>query len=144
MTGEGAARTGGCLCGAVRFDAVPEKPEIDACHCSRCRRWSGGVFLSVPCGTSLDLRGGDALGVHRMSDYGERLFCRTCGSSIAWRMQDGSMSAVAFQAFDDQSGLVFAEEIFIDDKPPHYSFANETRKLTGAQVMAQFANEQGA
>ncbi len=142
--GEGAARAGGCLCGAVRFDAVPVRPEMDVCHCGKCRRWSGGVFMAVPCGASLRIHDEEALGVFRSSDYGERLFCRICGSSIAWRLQDETMSAVSLQAFDDQRGLAFVEEIFIDDKPPQYSFANDTRKLTGAQVMAQFANEQGA
>jgi len=142
--GEGPIRTGGCLCGAVRFEAVPSKLEMDVCHCSMCRRWSGGAFMAVPCGNSLSFTLSGGLAVFRSSDYGERLFCKACGSSIAWRMQDGSAAAVSMQAFDDAEGFVFAEEIFVDDKPDTYAFANHTRKLTGAEVMAQFANEQGA
>lgn len=137
-----ARRTGGCLCGAVRLSAVPAKLEMDVCHCSRCRRWSGGVFMAIPCEPGIEFEG--PVGSFQSSDYGERLFCTACGSTLAWRMLDGSMIAVSMHAFDDTSGFVFAEEIFIDDKPPHYSFANDTRKLTGAEVMAQFAANQGA
>ncbi|WP_062116361.1 GFA family protein [Aureimonas sp. AU40] len=143
MTGEGM-RSGGCLCGAVRFLARPARPEMDVCHCGFCRRWSGGTFMAVPCEGDFELTQSATLGIYRSSAYGERLFCKTCGSSLAWRMQDGSMHAVSFQAFDDQEGFHFAEEIFVDEKPTHYAFANDTRKLTGADVMAQFANEQGA
>lgn len=117
---------------------------MDACHCGMCRRWSGGVFMAVPCGSDFEFVHATTLGVYRSSDYGERLFCRECGSSLVWRLQDGSHHAVSFQALDDQTGLVFVEEIFIDEKPEHYDFANTTRKLTGATVMAQFQNEQGA
>lgn len=143
MGGDGP-RTGGCLCGSVRLSAVPEKLEMDVCHCSMCRRWSGGVFMAVPCGTRVDFDEAATLGVYRSSDYGERLFCKVCGSTLGWRMADGSSTMVSMQAFDDTRGFVFADEIFIDQKPPHYSFANETRMVTGAEIMAQFANEQGA
>ncbi len=141
--GEGA-RAGGCLCGGVRFLASPAKPEMDVCHCGICRRWSGGAFMAVGCAGEFELTASATLGIYRSSAYGERLFCKSCGSSLVWRMQDGSMHAVSLQAFDDQDGFTFAEEIFFDEKPQTYDFANATRKLTGADVMAQFANEQGA
>jgi hypothetical protein len=140
--GEQDARTGGCLCGAVRFSATLAKPEIDACHCGMCRRWSGGVFLSVPAST-LSVDNEDALGIFASSDYGERVFCRHCGTSLFWRMRDGSHAVVSMQALDDQSGLTFVEEIFIDDKPAAYAFANPTRKLTGAQFMEKVAEQTG-
>ena len=37
--------TGGCICGAVRFEAKPESDEMGVCHCGFCRRWSGVVSL---------------------------------------------------------------------------------------------------
>ncbi|MFD2235867.1 GFA family protein [Aureimonas populi] len=142
--GEECRRAGACLCGSVRLSAIPSKLEMDVCHCSMCRRWSGGTFMAVPCGDSLEFESAGTLGVYRSSDYAERLFCTACGSTLAWRMSDGSSAAVAMHVFTDTEGFVFAEEIFIDEKPPHYSFANDTRKLTGAEVMAQFASQQGA
>ncbi len=131
-----APRSGGCLCGAVRMTATPSRLEMDVCHCSRCRRWSGGVFMTIPCEADASFEG--AVGAFRSSDYGERLFCTECGSTLAWRMLDGSMTAVSMQAFDDISGFAFTGEIFIDEKPAIYSFAEKTHKMTGAEVFAQF------
>ncbi|WP_062229272.1 GFA family protein [Aureimonas frigidaquae] len=135
---------GGCLCGAVRFTATPAKLEMDVCHCGMCRKWSGGVFMCVPCGTDVAVEDGASLKSFASSQWGERVFCGNCGTSLFWRMQDGSATMVSLHAFDDGTPFRFAEEIFIDEKPGLYAFANDTRKLTGAQVMAAFASGQGS
>ncbi|MBO6755559.1 MAG: GFA family protein [Roseibium sp.] len=134
--------SGGCLCGAVRFAAVPDKTEMGVCHCSMCRRWTGGTFMAVGCGQSVELDGEDALGVYRSSDYGERVFCSKCGSTLFWRMADGSHTSVSAQAFDDPSVFDFTTEIFVDEQPANYAFANKTRKMTGPEVFAYFAKKQ--
>lgn len=39
--------TGGCMCGAVRYD-ISERPMFGAlCHCDRCRPQSGSAFSTV-------------------------------------------------------------------------------------------------
>lgn len=135
-------KTGGCLCGAVRFSAKAGA-HMDVCHCGMCRRWSGGVFMGVPV-EDLKIEDEAALGVYRSSDYGERVFCKSCGSSLFWRMQDGSAAVASLQAFDDPSGIVFAEEIFVDDKPATYDFANDTAKLTGAEFIARMSGQEAS
>jgi hypothetical protein len=71
-------RTGTCLCGAVTFTA-DIKPKISACHCGMCRKWTGGVFLTVQ---ARDVRftGEDAIATYTSSDWAERGFCSRCGS----------------------------------------------------------------
>lgn len=141
--GEASRASGGCLCGAVRYSAVPEKPEMDVCHCRMCRRWSGGVFMSVPC-NDLAIEDERALGRYVSSQWAERLFCRECGTSLFWRFQDDESGhvAIAFQSFDDLAPVSFAEEIFIDEKPALYAFAGERRRKTGAQVIAEIEAQQ--
>ena len=39
-------RTGGCLCGAVRYRVTAEPLHATHCHCSMCRRASGAAFLT--------------------------------------------------------------------------------------------------
>lgn len=138
----GAALSGQCLCGAVTFTATPEAEEMTVCHCAMCRRWSGGAFTVVSCGSKVEVADESRLGVYVSSDWGERCFCKTCGSTLFWRMRDRSHIAVSIQAFEDPGAFAFTSEIFIDEKPASYDFANPTKKLTGAEVFAQFEAQQ--
>lgn len=135
----GERLSGRCLCGAVTFTAVP-RGGMHACHCESCRRWSGGVYLSVEC-EDVQVADPAALGVHDSSEWAERRFCKSCGSSLIWAMKDGSGSAVSIQAFDDPAAFAFADEIFIESKPCNYDFAGDRPRRTGEEVMAQFAGE---
>lgn len=137
---EAEALPGKCLCGAVTFTAVPVVREMTSCHCSICRKWSGGAFLAVMC-DNLKIDNEDALGKYESSEHGERLFCKTCGSNMFWRFKDGSANIVCIQAFDDPSAFEFTTEIFVDEKPANYSFAEETHKLTGAEFKAAIAGD---
>lgn len=139
--GQATSRSGGCLCGAVRFTARPAKAEMGVCHCGMCRRWSGGTFMAVDCGTSVEIEDESQLGVYVSSDWGERVFCKSCGSTLFWRMRDGSDTVVSAQAFDEPGDFRFASEIFTDEQPPKYAFANETRRLTGPEFIALVAGE---
>ena len=132
--------SGRCLCGAVTFTAVPVHG-MHACHCERCRRWSGGVYLGVDCGDSVEVTGAQALTAYESSDWAERQFCRTCGASLFWRLKSGGMTVVSAQAFDDPSVFAFASEIYVDAKPDNYAFAGDRVRLTGAEVEARFASE---
>ncbi|NND49564.1 MAG: GFA family protein [Rhizobiales bacterium] len=145
MSGAAEKLAGGCLCGAVRFSATPEKREIAACHCSICRKYGGGPWLGVECGGTVEVEDPSKLGVYRTSDWAERCHCKTCGTHLFYRLvgQGVEYYVVSAGTFDDLSGFEFTQEIFIDDKPAHYTFANETSKMTGAEVFAAFAASQG-
>jgi hypothetical protein len=131
--------TGGCLCGAVRFTAAPAKREIGVCHCGMCRRWSAGPFLALECGATLEVEDTTNLGVYRSSEWAERCFCKVCGASLFYRLVGKDFHAVSAEAFDDREGFVLASQIFIDEKPGYYDFANKTHTMTGAEVFAAFA-----
>jgi hypothetical protein len=105
---------------------------------------SGGISLSVKCTAPLVFEDDTKLRVFKSSEWGERLFCGECGSSLAWRMQDGSMAFITTGTLDDASKVKFASQIFIDQKPDYYSFAEDTHNMTGAEVMAEFAEGEDA
>tara|TARA_B100000989_G_C19413600_1_gene415450 strand:+ start:544 stop:843 length:300 start_codon:yes stop_codon:yes gene_type:complete len=81
------------------------------------------------------------LGVYAASPWGERCFCKQCGSSLFWRMKDGSFHAVSLAALEDANDFSFHSEIFIDEKPAYYSFAGERLCMTGAEVFAAISGE---
>lgn len=135
-------KSGGCLCGAVRYTALVAEPHMDVCHCGMCRRWSGGTFMAVSA-QELKIEDDTQLGVYKSSDWAERLFCKSCGTSLFWRMtQGGDFLAASFQSLDDTAGFSFTSEIFIDEKPDLYSFAGARARKTGAQVIAEFGGGQ--
>lgn len=139
MATKGDTLSGRCLCGAVRFSFEPAKPEVGVCHCSMCRRWSSGPFFAHDHEGPVAFEGAESIGVYKSSEWGERAFCKTCGTLLYWRLSGAEHFALSAGTFDDQSGLKFVAEIFVDEKPAYYDFANETNKMTGAEVMAAFA-----
>ena len=40
--------------------------------------------------------------------------------------------------FKDDQDLVFKGQVFIDEKPHYYNFAEKTQNLTGAELFAKF------
>lgn len=130
---------GQCLCGAVRVEATIGAREMGACHCSMCRRWSGGVFLAVEC-QSVSVENAAALGVYSSSEWGERCFCKACGSTVMWRSKDGAHFAVSAQLFNNPSSFTLASQIFIDEKPTSYSFAEATKTMTGPEFIAMITS----
>ena len=132
--------TGGCLCGAVRFAAVPKETDFGICHCSMCRRWSAGPFFALECGDTLEIEDDSKLGVYRSSEWAERAFCKVCGTPLFYRLIDRDFYAVSVEAFDDRGGFSMNSQIFIDERPNYYDFANKTKMMTGAEVFAAFAS----
>lgn len=76
---------------------------------------------------------------HRPSEWGERLVCGTCGSTLSWKMQGKPISYLAVGLLDDQSGLSVTEEIFVDHRPAWLPpFAGATQS-TEAEELAKLA-----
>jgi len=73
--------SGGCHCGAVRFEAEIGDPPVPAldCNCSICRM-TGFLHIIVPHGRLELLTGRDSLTSYRFgTGAAEHLFCRQCG-----------------------------------------------------------------
>jgi hypothetical protein len=79
------AFSGGCMCGSLRYAA---RDRIDAgyCHCRMCQRSSGApvlAWVSFPAQAFAYESGSPA--VYRSSDHGQREFCPSCGTQVAFR-----------------------------------------------------------
>ena len=131
-------KTGHCLCGAVHVAAHLVSRGVGACHCTMCQRWTGGPFLALACTPETVFSGEDNITVFSSSEWAERGFCKHCGSPLFYRLKSDGSYYVPVGLFDDHDGLRFATEIFVDRKPAFYSFAEETKKMTEAEVMAMY------
>lgn len=80
--------------------------------------------------------------VYSSSDWAERGFCAQCGSHLFYRLKEGEFYAIPVGLLGDEGQpWSLVTEVFIEERPSFYSFANHTRKLTGAEVFAQHESE---
>lgn len=95
---------GGCLCGAVRYEADEPPYKVGYCHCRMCQKSSGapvavGVFFHED---ALRFTAGTPK-YYRSSANVERGFCEHCGSRLIYRpLKSGAMS-VEIGSLDDPS-----------------------------------------
>lgn len=127
--------TGKCLCGAVRYTAKLENRNVSACHCRMCRQWSAGPMLGIFSST-IKIEDETHLGVYQSSEWAERVFCNKCGTPLYYHLLGKDFYEISAETLDDKSGLVLDTEIFVDEKPSYYHFANATKKMTGAEIIA--------
>lgn len=133
--------TGKCLCGAVEVRAVNVATKLHACHCDMCRKWAGSANLSVDCGTEVTFQGEEYVGIYQSSEWAERGFCKQCGTHLFYKLIEQGQYMLPVGLFDDDHSFDFAQQIFVDEKPDYYTFANHTVNLTGEEVIAQFSKE---
>jgi hypothetical protein len=70
-------RTGGCLCGAVRYTLEGEPFHVGRCHCGDCRKESGSTY-TIYGQWPID----DFSVEGEYASYEGRCFCPRCGSSL--------------------------------------------------------------
>ena len=130
---------GKCICEEVTFDVELENHKISACHCSICRKQTSGIIMTmnIKPGT-LKFIMSESLSIYKSSSWGERGFCKTCGTNLFWRTQDHSycnINVFSLELEKIENNIEFTQELFIDKKPNFYSFCNETKKLTEAEII---------
>ncbi|WP_095012860.1 GFA family protein [Tsuneonella mangrovi] len=107
-------KTGGCLCGAVRYSFTGEPLMQAVCHCKNCQRQSGSgwsMLVGLP-KAAVEIEGE----VTTYTDHGTsgdevyRQFCPTCGSPVFTRVpSQPDMIFIKAGTFDDTSD--FAPQI---------------------------------
>lgn len=72
-----ATYRGGCLCGAVRYEAQGEPYRVGLCHCADCRKATGGFAMPYGYWRIADFSLEGQLATHE-----GRSFCPACGSRV--------------------------------------------------------------
>lgn len=109
---------GGCLCGGIRYEISGAIPPGAHCHCSMCRRASGApvvTWVSLPIDAFRVTRG--TLARYRSSPHGERRFCPTCGSQIAfWSAKTADEIDVTVATLDDADAHPPDHHVYAGDR----------------------------
>jgi hypothetical protein len=77
-------RTGGCLCGAVKYEVRGEPFQSGLCHCTTCRKLTGSSFSA-----SANWRSDQFRMTGELRTYERRSFCPNCGSRLFYLYDDG-------------------------------------------------------
>jgi hypothetical protein len=117
--------SGGCLCGAVRYEINDKLRDIVNCHCSKCRKFHGnyGAYTSIKY-TSLTLMEQRGLKWYQsITDETPNVyrgFCTECGSSLFWHPRDQERIAVAAGSLDDPIKLETIGHVWISQLGDYY------------------------
>ena len=121
--------SGGCACGAIRYESTAEPVLMLHCHCSDCQRSSGGPFSSfvvVPTEAFKLLKGSPRFHDSPSEAGGKthRGFCPDCGSPIQV-MTDSQPDIVAIRtaSLDDPSWFSVQMDVWTSDAHP-WDFMN--------------------
>jgi hypothetical protein len=139
--------TGGCMCGAVRYELRSDPFDCGWCHCRTCQLNSGApamAFASVKDGDWVMTGGESAVRTIRSSSFGHRSFCGECGTPLHVQV-DHQPETVDFSivTLDDPNAVAPEFHIFWgskvgwfnpgDDLPKHTKFRPDTRGLEGTE-----------
>jgi hypothetical protein len=105
----GLPLTGGCGCGAVRFEVDAPLVSASWCHCTRCQRRTGtpaSAQARVAPGSFRVVSGEEHVRAYRPEGGFAKVFCGECGSAL-WSESpdDPEVKSVRLGAFDGDPGI---------------------------------------
>ncbi len=121
MSTEDSPTTGGCLCGAVRYEISVPAIDVLYCHCRRCQMHTGGQIsagASFPKNAVRFTRGEPK---YYSSPIAKRGFCANCGSSLIFSRLTAGRSDWVFvllSGLDNPESFVPTWHVGIESQMP--------------------------
>lgn len=113
---------GSCLCGGVRFEVTEPFEYLGACHCTSCKKVSGGtgtVSGRVRTEAIRILAGEELLETYQPAEGTAKTFCRACGTNLfggGW--PDSPKTPVRLPALDEPVQGRLEAHIFVRSLAP--------------------------
>lgn len=133
-----STRKDSCMCGAVNVLISRKCTDLGVCHCPLCRKWAGGPFMEIECGSDVQFEGAENISVFQSSSFAERGFCKKCGSHLFIRAVKTNEYGVPPGLFEKDDCIALNRQVFYDKKPEYYSFANATRNINSDYIYQNF------
>jgi hypothetical protein len=114
---DAAEWTGGCQCGAVRYQLLTPPEHACICHCRMCQRASGQPFMAFASVRREDLRwtrGSPSTFVS--SNVAERNFCSACGTPLTYHRVESGSIAVTIGSLDAPEAVRPIEQFGIESE----------------------------
>ena len=132
--------TGGCLCGAVRYEIETGAPENVYCHCRMCQKWTGSVVNTgaVVAKSALRLTQGEPK-YYQSSRYAERGFCPECGTSMTYRLlkpEPSPFLVMNIPVFDEPEKLAPVWHGGVENQMPWLKIHDDLPRMTSMESPA--------
>jgi hypothetical protein len=117
-----SALTGSCLCGGVRFEVTEPFERITACHCTSCKKLSGGAGTVSGRARSDAIRiaeGRELVRTYQPAEGSAKTFCSECGSNLfggGW--PESEFSSVRLTGLDEPYEGQVGSHIFVRSVAP--------------------------
>jgi hypothetical protein len=109
--------TGGCQCGALRYEWQETPTHSSVCYCRMCQKASGQPFMGLTGGRIEHLcwtRGSPS--VFKSSNMAERGFCRDCGTPLTYKFDGTGNISVTINSLDDPEAAPPTRQYGIEGK----------------------------
>jgi len=135
--------SGGCLCGAIRFEVSRFVGPFELCHCSRCRKASGSAFAAMIGVRAEDvslLSGREEIRryeapVQKHPPGFRTAFCGRCGSPMPGFEAEDDRFEIPAGLLDDDPSLRPDRHIFVECGSAWYEIGDDLPQLTKGDVI---------
>ena len=121
--------TGGCLCGAVRYEVRGPLRDVLVCHCTECRKWSGHLFAATAAARDdfalVEQRGLRWIARAESDTGARRGFCGECGTSLFWDSPDRDTVSIAAGSLDPPTGLRLMGHVYVSQVGDYYELPED-------------------
>ena len=121
--------TGGCLCGALKYEIRNPLQFARNCHCSMCRKVTGGAFATwayVAVDNFKWTSGEEQLVRYQSSQQVARTFCKVCGSTMQYVDNQTFQDAfgIALGTIDGDPGCKPLRHVMVGSKAPWFDITD--------------------
>ncbi len=124
--------TGGCLCGAIRYESTEPPNWVTYCHCRICQQASGGLYglgAEFP-GEAFRYTKGEVT-YYQSSSWAKRGFCANCGSPVDHLYVNDPDPIVCIGTLDHPEDWPPGSHVGIESKVPWYVISDDLPQQLG-------------
>ena len=127
--------TGGCLCGAVRYETTGGSVRVINCHCESCRKHTGAPAATLAVYKVQQVKfSGDERKIYQSSPTVGRAFCPECGTPLTWETNFGDLGTVCalhISTFDNPDALIPTAHSFYSERISWFDIADNLPRYEG-------------